>query len=134
MIAVDILLSFGPLVTMRQFDTSAELTIWSQINGFSVLELVIGLLVPLVILLAVRNKPGISLAIPGVLILIGVFIKRWHIINSGMINRSLPLPTAAYFPNLVECAIAAGVFAFGIILLYLLMHIFRQLSPAEAGL
>ncbi len=132
LIIIDILISLSPLATMRQFDSSAELTIWSHINGFTIAELVIGLLVPLAFLLAVRNKPNISIAVPGVLILIGVFLKRWHIINSGMLNRSLPLPDAAYFPNLVEFTIALGIFAFGIMLLYLLTLLLRQLGTAEA--
>ena len=123
LIVVDITLTLSPLVSMRQFDSPARLDIWSKVGSATALELLAGLLVPLVILVAARKKLQVWPVVAGMLILFGVFVKRWHVIIPAMLQRSLPLPPGSYQPSAVEYAISAGIAAFGVSLMFLLMAV-----------
>jgi dimethyl sulfoxide reductase membrane subunit len=113
LIAVDIALLLGPLVTMRQFDAGPHGA--PGLDAAAGLELVFGLILPLALLAGVR---GGRLALPSVLILLGVFVKRWHIVIPAMLHRNLPLPDASYSPTLHEYTVTAGFVAVGILLCY----------------
>ncbi len=123
LITIDIIVTFSPLVSMRQFNSPSRLVIWSEFGGATVLELLAGMLVPLVILVTARKKLQPWSVVAGMLILFGVFVKRWHIIIPAMLQRSLPLPPASYQPSVVEYAISVGIAAFGVSLMYLLMQV-----------
>jgi len=102
LIAIDIILTLSPLVTMRQFDSPSRLTIWSEIGCIAAVELLIGMIVPLIILLTARKNLQRWSVVVGMLILLGVFAKRWGVIIPAMLQRSLPLPSASYQPSAVE--------------------------------
>ena len=121
LIMVDITLTLSPLVSMRQFDSPAQLDIWSKVGSATALELLAGLLVPLVIVVAARKRFQSWSVAAGAAILFGVFVKRWHIIIPAMLQRSLPLPAASYTPRLGELAISIAIVAFGVLLTSLLM-------------
>lgn len=119
LIVVDLIISLSPIATMRQWNTHLHLAVWGHIDQVAGLELVLGLFVPLAILATIRRRPThLWTIITGILVLFGVFLKRWHIIVPAMLRRSLPLPDATYMPNTVEWTIAAGIAAFVVILLY----------------
>ena len=123
LIVVDITLTLSPFASMRQFDSPSRLVIWSEVGGATVLELLAGMLLPLVILVTACKKLPLWSVVTGMLILFGVFVKRWGIIIPAMLQRSLPLPTASYQPSAVEYAISVGIAAFGVSLMYLLMRV-----------
>ena len=131
LIVVDLVFFFSPFVTMRPFDGDAPETMSSLFHVATALELVVGLLVPLALLAATRKKEKPRLVLPCVMVLFGIFVKRWHIIIPAMLKRNLPLPEASYVPNLVECSIVVGVIAFGILLIYLATEAIAQLSAAR---
>ena len=122
LILVDLLLTLSPFASMRQFNSPSRLIIWSGISGATVLELVGGMLIPLFILLGFRRQLPGQLAAASVLILFGVFVKRWHVIVPAMLHRAIPFPKGSYTPNAVECTVSVGIVAFGILLLLLLMR------------
>ena len=114
-IVIDALISLSPFAAMRSFDAPPGNSIWAGVGPSVALELVFGMLLPLVILLAARKRPG-------------VFARRWHIIVPAMLRRNLPLPVASYAPSLIEYAVSAGIAAFGILVVALLMRF-----PAHAA-
>ncbi len=123
LIVVDITLTLSPFASMRQFNSPARLDIWSKVESATALELLVGLLAPLVILVAARKKLQLWSVVAGMPILFGVFVKRWHVIIPAMLQRSLPLPPATYQPSAVEYSISVGITAFGVSLMYLLMRV-----------
>ena len=132
LIAVDIVLVLSPFITMRQFGTAPPAGVLSPLHGAAVLELAFGLLAPLLMLAATRRKQRPWSVVPGILILLGVFIKRWHIIIPAMLERNLPLPDASYVPNVVECAVSVGLVALGVLLVYLAMRFVTRLGARPA--
>ncbi len=128
LIGVDIVLSFSPFAGMRQFTSPSQDVIWAHIGSPAIVELIVGLLAPLMLLAATRNKRCPWLGVPSVLILLGAFVKRWHIIIPAMLQRNLPLPEASYYPNVVECGVSVGIIAFGILLVHLAMRLVLYLD------
>ncbi len=129
LIVIDMVISFSPLASMRQFGSPSRQIAWTGISGFGLLELLGGMLLPAVLLLVIRSRPRFWSAAAGVLILLGVFVKRWHIVIPAMLRRNLPLPEASYHPSLVEYAVSVGIAALGILGIYLLMN-FAKVSAA----
>ena len=58
--------------------------------------------------------------------LAGVFVKRWHVIVSGMSVRNLPLEDGIYSPNLVEITAIVGITAGAVLVLVVLLSVFRS--------
>ncbi len=130
LIVIDLVLSFAPFATMRQFGRPSQPGVVSPLHGAAAVEVLVGMAIPLVMLLATRKKERPWVVTPGILILIGVFFKRWHIIVPAMRHRALPLPQATYQPNMVEVAIATGLLALGILLTYALIQMAARLAAA----
>ena len=132
-IVVDVVLFFVPFVTMQQFDTSAQAGGVGHLSGEMVFELLVGLLLPFVLIAATRRRARQLLATPCVLILVGVLVKRWHIVISGSLHRNLPLPASTYSPNGVELGVSAGIIGFGLLVVYVLMLLMARPVPALDG-
>ncbi|MHC4914969.1 MAG: NrfD/PsrC family molybdoenzyme membrane anchor subunit [Planctomycetota bacterium] len=121
LILVDVLVSLSPVASMRQFDSPSRHVIWSNFGAAALLEMGLGLFLPLAILLASHSRPRPRLGAASALILLGVFIKRWHVIVPALGRRSLPLSDVRYVPNLVEVGVSVGLLAIGLLLLFLLI-------------
>lgn len=93
--------------------------------GFWVVEVIIGILLPVILFLAPRfNRRPIYLVLGALLAVIGVVANRWNVTVSGL---TVPLSyspgtlyqaaSGSYFPNLVEWGVAAGVIGFALLML-----------------
>lgn len=129
LLIADVVLLFVPLGTMQQFDAPAISGIGGHLSSEVLFELVVGLLAPLVIILATWRRERPVLMAPCALILVGVLVKRWHIIISGSLYRNLPLPAASYHPNGVELAVSAGLLALGLLVAYVLVRLTTRPAP-----
>lgn len=114
-----LVLQASPLLTMRQFASPPTLADLDNFGAMQAIEAVPGLLLPL-LLLGFGRIGRFRAAFAGILFLSGVFVKRWHVIVSGMSVRNLPLGDGVYTPNLIEVTATAGIAAAGFVLVLLL--------------
>jgi dimethyl sulfoxide reductase membrane subunit len=131
LIITDVVLLFVPVGTVQQFD--APSAAGAHFSGAVLAELVVGLLAPLGLILATWRRERPLVMLPGALILVGVLIKRWHIIVSGSLHRSLPLPSASYWPNGVELAVCAGIASGGVLMIFLLARLTTRTTDPKGG-
>ena len=95
--------------------------------GFWVLEIIIGIVIPVILFLAPRfNRRPVYLVVGAMLAVIGVVANRWNVTVSGL---TVPLvyspgelyrPAAAtYTPSLTEWGIAVGIIGYALLMLTL---------------
>lgn len=122
---VSLLFKVSPLLTMRQFTSPPTLTHLDHAGTALGLEVGLGLILP--VLLLSLGRPGrLRTGLASLLLLAGVFVKRWHVIVSGMSVRNLPLEDGIYSPNLVEITAIVGITAGAVLVLVVLLSIFRS--------
>ncbi len=130
---VSLLFKVSPLLTMLQFTSPPTLTHLDHAGTALALEVGLGLILP--VLLLSLGRPGrLRTGLASLLLLAGVFVKRWHVIVSGMRVRNLPLEDGIYSPNLVEITAIVGITAGAVLVLTVLLSVFRSdYKEADCG-
>ncbi len=131
LIVVDTILTLGPVVGLWSSGGAGDDSIWAGLGELGLLELLVGMIAPALIMVMGRRKPGFLAGVAGLLVLSGVFIKRWHIIIPAMTRRAFPLPEASYTPNIVELGTVVALAAAGVLFAYVALQVLKK--PAVAA-
>lgn len=132
LIAVAMIMQISPFLTMRQFDSPPTLAYLGNSGMALVIEITLGLALPSLLICIGRNS-RFRLGTASVLLLAGVFLKRWQVIVPAMNSRSLPLPDNNYFPNLIEIGATVGVTAGALLVLVILLTFFNPRVKPQAA-
>ncbi len=117
LIVLDIVVSLVPYLTIRSLEYHRHNDALFHFSLPVAAELIIGLFIPLLMLVFARS---IKKELPAVLILLGVVLKRWHIVIPGLTHHALPYPPADYVPNSIEWLIClCFVSLFGLMMSFL---------------
>lgn len=133
LVIIDLLISLAPAITMLQWGSPTRTEAVHHFSPTVIVELIIGLAIPLLILLF--NTKAISrckLSFASLLILVGGALKRWNIIIPAMEHRNLPLADATYHPNTHEWLVSVGIIAITTIVLYVMVRLGDRWLPKNS--
>lgn len=128
---------FSELLTVTFAKEPAGLRVFSMmIAGQYALvfwvNLVLGLLVPLILLVVPKTRTEIGIGVAATLVVLGVLAERWNIVITSLFHRHLPYPPGSYALTWVEYSLIFGVYALGILVFMLLAKLF-PLVELEQG-
>lgn len=89
--------------------------IWGHFAPVFWVNLIAGLLIPLLILISPLRRTMTGVGIASALVVLGVFLERSNIVILPQLHRLLfPFyPHGSYTPTAVELSIVAGIYALG---------------------
>ena len=87
-------------------------------------NLVLGLLVPLILLVVPKTRTESGIGVAAALVVLGVLAERWNIVITSLFHRNLPYPPGSYALTWVEYSLVFGVYALGVLVFMLLAKLF----------
>lgn len=119
---------FAELLTIGFAQETVSLAFFKEIMSgrFAPLfwfDMVLGLIVPFLILIAPRLRTVAGVGIASLLIVLGVLAERTIIVIPPLLKRLMPYPPGSYTPSIVEVIIMVGFFALGVLAFAILAKI-----------